>query len=147
MGVDPNGTSAISEPSVITEAPTPPPYVAQVDPRHVDVYKQVVLPASNKQVGVSMRTAAERIYEHSPDMLAMITGRKAYKPGGCGIPHDIRREIAKIHAVAYPNSSQYRDFGDAEVRAVYTSPRIRVITKKRCGRFAYARGWAVCGFK
>ena len=49
------------------------------------------------------------------------------------------REIAKIHAAAYPDSSQYRDFGDVAVRAVYTSPRIRVVAKKKCGRFAYAR--------
>ncbi len=138
--------TAMEESQSAPEAP-PPAHVSTVDPRHVEVYKKVVLPATDKKVGVSMRVAAERIHEHSPTMLASLTGRKVFRPGGCGVPHDIRRENAKIHAAAYPDSSQYRDFGDVAVRAVYTSPRIRVVAKKKCGRFAYARGWAVCGFK
>ena len=62
------------------EAP-PPAYVSPVDPRHIEVYKQVILPATDKSVGVSMRIAAERIHEHAPTMLASLTGRKVFRPG------------------------------------------------------------------
>lgn len=146
----PMSAAEASEVAEVAEAPTTPVHTAvtaTANPHHVELYRRLVRPASTKRMGLTMLAVAKRLYEHDSTLLASLSERKRYVPGGCGVPNDVRREIIKLHNAAYPGDSVFHNFGENDVRSQYVSPRIRIVAKTKCGRFTYARGWAVCGFK
>ena len=115
--------------------------------RQLAVYKSVVKPADTSRIGTSMADVVAKLCEKDETLLARLTRRDRYVPGGCGVPHDVRIVVSHMHQVAYPRGESYKTFGMVEVRRVYKSPRIdagrRQHVKKSTG---YARGWAVRGY-
>lgn len=115
--------------------------------QQVELYKSIVKPVETPGLGTSMAKVVAKIHAKDSKLLAQLTQRAEYTPGGCGIPHDVRLVVANIHNIAYPQSETYRNYGDARVRRMNKSPKINM-DSYRNGKTAsgYARGWAVRGY-
>ena len=116
--------------------------------RCVELYGQIVKTTCATGYGIPMSAIVAEIHEHDPCILAKLTDRETYEPGRSGVPNDIRRVIAEVHRVVFPEGNPFRNYGDRTVRKYYQSPRTRLLAKPtKKVKYAYARGWAVLGFE